>query len=79
MTAKRFDFEGELLTVAAIRQRVPAISDSTIRAHLVAGRNTTAAMLTFNPRSAQRAGGRVAANRAKAEGTARVCMNRRHP
>lgn len=77
MTAKRFDCDGEQLTVAEIRQRVPALSDSTVRAHLAAGRNTTAAILAFDPKRAQRAGGRVAANRAKAGGTARVCMHRR--
>lgn len=53
MKAARFDFEGELLTVAEIRERVPALSDPTIRKHLEAGRNTRQAMLTYRPQWAK--------------------------
>jgi hypothetical protein len=70
MTPQRFAFEGEQLTVAEIRTRVPALSDSSIRKHLAAGRNTRAAMLNFDPRSAVRANGRKAAARAIATGKA---------
>lgn len=37
-----FDFEGEMLTIAQIRQRVQIVSDASLRAHLAAGRNTAA-------------------------------------
>ncbi len=40
-----FEFDGQLLTVAEIRERIPAFCDSAIRDHLRAGRNTTTAML----------------------------------
>lgn len=48
MTAKRYDFEGERLTSGEINARVPALSITTIRKHLAAGRNTTSAMLTWD-------------------------------
>jgi hypothetical protein len=47
-TAIRHLFDGELLTVAEIRDRVPAISKDAIRDHLAAGRNTSTQMLCFN-------------------------------
>lgn len=47
-----FAFEGEQLTIVEIRQRVPILADSTIRAHLCAGRTTRVAMLSFDPRKA---------------------------
>lgn len=49
MTAARHEFEGRQLTVAEIRAIVPAISDTAIRAHIRAGRNTRAAMLNHVP------------------------------
>jgi hypothetical protein len=49
MTAARYTFEGQQLTVAEIRAIVPAISDSSIRDHIRAGRNTRAAMLNHVP------------------------------
>lgn len=49
MSAKRFIFEGEELTVSQIRERVPALKDHSIRAHLAAGRNTAQAMLSHFP------------------------------
>lgn len=50
---RTYEFEGELLTIAEIRQRVPAIADPTIRKHLEAGRNTRQAMLTYTPKWAK--------------------------
>jgi len=38
-------FDGQLLTVAEIRERVPVLADASIRDHLRAGRNTASAML----------------------------------
>lgn len=42
-------FEGEQLTVQQIHQRVPVLSERTIRDHLAAGRRTRTAMLCFDP------------------------------
>ncbi len=66
--ATRWMFEGEELTVAQIRQRVPILSDRTIRKHLAAGRDTRQAMLNFDISAASARGGRKAARRAKADG-----------
>lgn len=49
MSVKKYMFEGEELTVSQIRQRVPALSDQSIRSHLAAGRNSTQAMLSHFP------------------------------
>jgi hypothetical protein len=49
----RHDFEGELLTIAEIRNRVPVISEQSIREHLAAGRNSRQAMLCYRPRHAK--------------------------
>lgn len=63
--AKRYEFEGELLTVSEIAERVPVLSRRAIRKHVQAGRNTRMAMLAFNPAVKRSAGGRRAArNRA---------------
>lgn len=48
--AQQFEFEGEMLTIAQIRQRVPILNDASLRAHIAAGRNTTQAILTHVPR-----------------------------
>lgn len=47
MTAARFEFDGQLLTVAEIRERVPVMSEASIRDHLRAGRNTQTAMTCY--------------------------------
>ncbi|MDV3513166.1 hypothetical protein [Stenotrophomonas sp. C1657] len=52
-------FEGEQLTVQQIHQRVPVLSQRTIRDHLAAGRRTSAAMLCFDPIAAAARGGRI--------------------
>lgn len=64
----RHDFEGEQLTVAEIRRRVPILSDRSIRDHLQAGRRTRSAMLSFDPAAASARGGRIAAARARVLG-----------
>lgn len=66
--AARWMFEGEELTVAQIRQRVPILSERTIRKHLARGRNTTSAMMNFDISAASARGGRKAARRAKSSG-----------
>jgi hypothetical protein len=48
-----FDFEGEQLSAAEIQRRVPAISETSVRQHLAAGRNTREAMLTYRPQWAK--------------------------
>lgn len=58
MTARRYEFEGQMLTVVEIHAIVPAISEPAIVQHLKAGRVTRQQMLTFNPRAAMSAGGR---------------------
>ncbi|HKY46181.1 MAG TPA: hypothetical protein VJM50_24025 [Pyrinomonadaceae bacterium] len=63
--AAKFDFEGELLTVRQICERVPALTDAGIRSHLKAGRNTTQAMLTYDSSHVRRANGKKAAKRAR--------------
>jgi len=52
-------FEGEQLTVQHIHQRVPVLSERTIRDHLAAGRRTRTAMLCFDPIAAAARGGRI--------------------
>lgn len=64
MTAKKWEFDGELLTVAEIAERVPALNKSTILHHLKAGRNTRHAMLTFDHLAVQRAAGKRGAKTA---------------
>lgn len=56
----RHEFEGEQLTVAEIRERVPVLSADTIRRHLAAGRRTSGDMLSFDPRAKFAAAGRKA-------------------
>jgi hypothetical protein len=53
VTAVRYDFEGEQLTAAEVQRRVPALSESAVREHLRAGRNTREAMLTHRPKWAK--------------------------
>lgn len=61
-----YDFEGQLLTVAQIQRLVPALSASTVRLHLRAGRTSREAMLAFDPSSARARGGRSSAAVVKA-------------
>ena len=58
MSAKKFEFEGQLRSISEIHALVPALTASTIRKHLQAGRTTRQAMLTFDPIAARRRGGR---------------------
>lgn len=57
--ARLHAFEGEQLTVQQIHQRVPVLSQRTIRDHLAAGRRTSTAMLCFDPIAAAERGGRI--------------------
>ncbi|MGG6316797.1 hypothetical protein ACQ5SB_10075 [Stenotrophomonas geniculata] len=57
--ARLHAFEGEQLTVQQIHQRVPILSERTIRDHLAAGRRTRSAMLCFDPMAAAARGGRI--------------------
>ncbi|MBN8740711.1 MAG: hypothetical protein BGP24_14735 [Lysobacterales bacterium 69-70] len=58
MTARRYEFEGQRMTVAEIRAIVPVISRSAVVQHIKAGRTTRQQMLQFDPRAAMRAGGK---------------------
>lgn len=49
---RRYLFEGEEMSIADIRKRVPILSNETIHRHLAAGRNTATAMLSFDGRAA---------------------------
>lgn len=73
---KRYDFEGEQLTVAEIKTRVSCLSAETIRRHLDAGRNTAQAMLSFDISRARSASGRRNAVRARAAGNEPSCIRR---
>jgi FAD synthase len=55
---KTYDFDGRMLTVPEIRERVPAISETAIRRHLKAGRCTKAAMLGYDVNEAYRRAGK---------------------
>ncbi|MCX2893055.1 hypothetical protein ORG27_05635 [Stenotrophomonas lactitubi] len=57
--ARLHAFDGEQLTVQQIHQRVPVLSQRTIRDHLSAGRRTSTAMLCFDPIAAAARGGRI--------------------
>lgn len=52
MTAIQHKFDGAMLTISEIMLRVPAIPRTAIRQHLAAGRNTSAAMLSYDHRPA---------------------------
>lgn len=68
MKPATFLFEGEELTVAQIRQRVPVLPDVTIRKHLHDGRRTRQAMLTYDEAAARRRNGRAGRFAAEAQG-----------
>jgi hypothetical protein len=55
---KTYDFDGRMLTVPEIRERVPILSERTIRRHLKAGRCTKAAMLGYDVNEAYRRAGK---------------------
>lgn len=57
-SVQKYLFDGELLTVAEIHLRVPALSEHTIRNHLRAGRTGKAAMLNYCGKANMKAGGR---------------------
>lgn len=63
-----YTFDGQLMTLAEIRQRVPVISEATIRDHLRAGRNTKQAMLSFSQTEALRQAGKKSAKTNRSRG-----------
>ena len=68
--ARLHAFEGEQLTVQQIHQRVPILSERTIRDHLAAGRRTRSAMLCFDPIAAAARGGRITQHMLRARSVA---------
>jgi hypothetical protein len=55
--AALYHFDGERLTVSEIAARVPALSESTVRALLRKGKTTTGEMLAYDTNAAKRRGG----------------------
>lgn len=54
MPARKHRFaEGEMTIREFIKRFAPCLSDSTVRSHLRAGRNSAQAMLTFSPNCAK--------------------------
>lgn len=51
--ARRFQFDGELLTVFEIQARVPALSIETVRRRLRLGQDSTEKMLAWVPPKAK--------------------------
>lgn len=47
---KRHTFDGAQLTLPEILERVSVLSETTVRRYLAAGRHTTQAMLSYDPR-----------------------------
>lgn len=68
MALRTYEFEGEQLTVAQIKERVPALSHRSITWHLESGRTTRQAMLTFDGGAARRAAGRNGRAAAESKG-----------
>jgi hypothetical protein len=54
---KTYDFDGQQMTVPQIHERVPAISEATVRRMLKRGLRTSSAMLAFDVSAANRRGG----------------------
>lgn len=51
------------MTVAEIKELVPALSEKCIRSHLMAGRSTRMEMLTYDVNLVRKRSGRLAAKR----------------
>lgn len=64
-------FEGEHLTVAEIAARVPALSESGVRALLRKGKTSVAAMLAYDTNAAKSRAGTRGRHAAEAAGLAR--------
>lgn len=47
------EFDGQQLTIAEIKKLIPVVSESSIRQHLEAGRNTREAILNYRPKWAK--------------------------
>lgn len=57
MTAQRYEFEGEQLTLREIRARVPILGERTIVKRLALGLTTRIAMLSFDEKAEKRRAG----------------------
>jgi hypothetical protein len=68
IVARRFEFEGEELTIREIRERVPVLTGATIRHHLKNGRNTRQLMLAHDIHAARRRAGALGRAAAEAGG-----------
>jgi hypothetical protein len=66
----RHPFDGEQLTTTEIQQRIPALSIDSVRRGLKAGRNTTQAMLAFDPAKARSLGGKRSSSKKRGWGYA---------
>ncbi len=64
----RHHFDGHAMTVTEIHALLPALSETTIRRHLKAGRCTRAAMLAYDPATAYRNAGKRSAKTIRARG-----------
>jgi len=49
VTATRYPFDGEMLTVAEIHKRIPGLSVETLRRRVRMGQSSTAQVLTWYP------------------------------
>jgi hypothetical protein len=78
MPRPRLHAEGEQLTVQQIHQRVPVLSERTIRDHLAAGRRTRTAMLCFDPIAAAARGAHHPAHPARPQPRRSRFLTRRH-
>lgn len=57
VTPKKYEFQGEMMTIAEVQKIVPRLSHTAIAKHLRAGRNTKDAILNHRPALAARKGG----------------------
>jgi len=71
---KLYEFEGQMLTMPEICAMVPVLPKKTVWSHLVAGRNTRRAMLTFDSAAARRRG----ADKGRRNGRLRSIINTAH-
>ena len=60
MSVKLFMFEGKLRPMREICAMVPRITDSSLRKHIAAGRNTVMSILTYDHKGASANGARKA-------------------
>lgn len=51
--AAMYRFEGQDMTLAQVHQMVPAVSPEQLKVHILAGRNTKTAVLTYRRKSSR--------------------------